>query len=276
MAGETRNVFISHKHEDDTGLRDLKQLVEQHGMTWQDYSITVDNPNNAHSEEHIKREILAPRIRQSSCLVVYVSENTRTSDWVNWEIEYAETLGKRIVGVWERGARDCELPEALDRYADAVVGWNGEIIIDAINGIYSQQNRLGSEEWPGQITLLDPLDVPARLDEFRGMKDGWLDGNGLAPRHAGLDWLTNAFASLYPANGQLPYIYPTPEGGVQLEWSLGPNEISLEIDLTNHTGEWHCLDLTTDASDARNLDLNTPNAWNWLANQIQWLESKRA
>ena len=134
MPGDIRNVFISHKHEDDDGLRDLKRLVEQHGMTWRDYSITADNPNNAHNEEYIKREILAPRIRQSSCLVVYVSEKTKTSDWVNWEIEYAETLGKRIVGVWERGARDCELPEALDHHADAVVGWNGESIINAING----------------------------------------------------------------------------------------------------------------------------------------------
>ncbi len=139
MPEEIRNVFISHKHEDDDGLGDLKRLVEQHGMTWRDYSITADNPNNAHNEEYIKREILAPRIRQSSCLVVYVSEKTKTSDWVDWDIEYAEKQGKRIVGVWERGARDCELPEALDRYADAVVGWNADSIIDAING--------NSNEW---------------------------------------------------------------------------------------------------------------------------------
>ena len=38
-----------------------------------------------------------------------------------------------------RGARDCELPQALEDYADAIVGWNGESIIDAING--------ESDEW---------------------------------------------------------------------------------------------------------------------------------
>ena len=67
-------------------------------------------------------------------LVVYISPETKNSDFVNWEIEYAHKQGKRIVGVWERGAKDCALPEALDRYADAVVGWNGESIVDAING----------------------------------------------------------------------------------------------------------------------------------------------
>ena len=143
---DLRNVFISHKHEDDDGLRDLKRLVEQHGMTWRDYSITADNPNNAHNEEYIKREILAPRIRQSSCLVVYVSEKTKTSDWVDWEIEYAEKQGKRIVGVWERGAKDCELPEALDRHADAVVGWNGESIINAINGTSDESSTQDGAE----------------------------------------------------------------------------------------------------------------------------------
>ena len=139
MAEPLRNVFISHKHEDDDGLQELKCLVREHGMTWRDYSITADNPNNTHDEDYIKWQILAPRIRQASCLVVYISEKTKNSDWVNWEIECAHREGKRIVGVWEWGAKGCELPAALDRYADAVVGWNGESIIDAVNG--------NSNEW---------------------------------------------------------------------------------------------------------------------------------
>ena len=134
MADEIRNVFISHRHEDDAGLADLKDLLGRHGMACRDYSITADNPNNAHSEQYIKTEILAPRIRQAGCLVVYVSKKTRLSEWVKWEIEYAQKQGKRIVGVWARGERECELPPALDRHADATVGWNGESIIDAISG----------------------------------------------------------------------------------------------------------------------------------------------
>ena len=57
--------------------------------------------------------------------MVYVSDRTRHSEWVEWEIDYAQKLGKRIVGVWARGDRNCEIPEALDRHGDAVVGWNG-------------------------------------------------------------------------------------------------------------------------------------------------------
>ena len=134
MAEEIRNVFISHRHEDDSGLAELKRLVGQHGLTCRDYSITADNPNNAHNEQYIKSEILAPRIRQAGCLVVYVSKKTKQSEWVEWEIDYAQKQDKRIVGVWAHGDLDCEVPAALERHADAMVGWNGESIIDAING----------------------------------------------------------------------------------------------------------------------------------------------
>ena len=139
MTQDLRNVFISHVHEDDEGLPRLKDLVARHGMICRDASITTGKFNAASNEEYIKYGILKPRIQWAGVLVVYISPETKNSDWVNWEIECAHREGKRIVGVWEWGAKGCELPAALDRYADAVVGWNGESIIDAVNG--------NSNEW---------------------------------------------------------------------------------------------------------------------------------
>ena len=157
MSGETRNVFISHIHEDDEGLADLKDLASRHGMNLRDSSITKGKFNNASDPDYIKYEILGPHIRWASVLVVYVSPETKNHPWVDWEIEYAHKLGKRIVGVWERGARDCELPEPLKDYADAVVGWNGESIIDAISG--------DSDEWRPHLT--QPRRVGARLSKHQ-------------------------------------------------------------------------------------------------------------
>ena len=113
MPDETRNVFISHIHENDEGLTDLKNLVARHGLTCRDASITKGKFNEAHNEDYIKYQILAPRINWCSVLVVYISPETKNSDFVAWEIENAHKQGKQIVGVWERGARDCALPEAL-------------------------------------------------------------------------------------------------------------------------------------------------------------------
>ena len=134
MAEELRNGFISHVSEDEEGLPRLKNLMKSHGLVVRDGSVTANKPNRANNEEYIKTKILAPRINWASVLVVYISPETKDSEWVNWEIEYAHKQGKRIVGVWEWGQRDCEIPAALDRYADAVVGWNGGSIVDAISG----------------------------------------------------------------------------------------------------------------------------------------------
>ncbi|HKI60664.1 MAG TPA: TIR domain-containing protein [Mariprofundaceae bacterium] len=132
MANETRNVFISHIHEDDSKLGELKRLLSQSGIDAKDYSINSDKPNRAKSEDYIKNQILAPKIRQCSVLVVYISKDTKDSEYVNWEIEYADKLDKRIVGVWGNGEKGCDLPEALEEYRDALVGWHGSSIVDAI------------------------------------------------------------------------------------------------------------------------------------------------
>ena len=134
MANEIKNVFISHIHEDDAGLADLKALAAKNGLNVRDSSITSEKPNAAKDPEYIKQKILAPQIEWASTVVVYVSPDTKDSAWVDWEIEYANKLGKRIVGVWEQGANECEVPAALEKYADAMVGWHGESIVDAING----------------------------------------------------------------------------------------------------------------------------------------------
>ncbi|MCH8838394.1 MAG: TIR domain-containing protein [Candidatus Marinimicrobia bacterium] len=153
MPEENKNIFISHIHEDDAGLNKLKELLASHGLFVRDYSIKADNPNNAHSEDYIKNQILAPRINKSGALVVYISPETKNSEYVDWEIEYAHKHDKRIVGVWAWGESGCEVPTALHKYAPTVVGWVGERIIDAINGkIDDWENPDGTISTPRQIS----------------------------------------------------------------------------------------------------------------------------
>ena len=129
-----KNVFVSHIHIDDTGLSDLMNLLGRHDMDARNYSITSDKENNAKSPDYIKNSILGPRIRACSTLLVYITPDTKDSVWVNWEIEYAYKQGKTIVGVWEWGSKGCDIPVALEEFHHAIVGWNGESIVNAING----------------------------------------------------------------------------------------------------------------------------------------------
>jgi hypothetical protein len=146
------NVFISHVHEDDAGLGKLKDLLKTKGLHIRDASIHAGKENDAKSPDYIRSQILAPQINWAGVFVVYVTPKTKDSTWVNWEIEYAQKQGKRIVGVWGHGDNNCELPDALKDYADAVVGWHGDSIVDAITGKASNwENPDGSQCAPRPI-----------------------------------------------------------------------------------------------------------------------------
>jgi hypothetical protein len=68
-----------------------------------------------------------------------------------------------------------------------------------------------------------------RLHELESLRDGWLDGKGRSPA-AGVIRALRAIADKLTAEG-LPSIrlYPTPEGGVQMEWRSGGTERSVEV-----------------------------------------------
>lgn len=96
------------------------------------------------------------------------------------------------------------------------------------------------------------------------LNDGWLDGKGKTPEREKLLWLGSAFDLNFGADLPLPYQYPTAEGGVQAEWSLGVWEVSLEINLDDRTGEYQALNLSDRQCHEHVLALDTPDAWKTL------------
>ena len=145
MDDEIKNVFISHVHEDDGGLADLKELIAKGGLSVRDSSINSSKPNQAKDPDYIKSQVLAPQIQWASTVLVYVTPQTKESAWVDWEIKYAEKLGKRIVGIYARGANECDVPDALEKYADDVRGWQSEGVVDAIKGKTNEWHLLSGE-----------------------------------------------------------------------------------------------------------------------------------
>jgi len=132
---DKKNIFISHVHKNDDLLPKLKDLIGRAGMEVRDGSINSDKPNEAANPDYIKEKYLRPHIDWASTLVVLITKDTAQSDWVNWEIKYAVEQGKNVVGVFAQGATDADIPEELRKHGDAaVVGWQSERVVDAING----------------------------------------------------------------------------------------------------------------------------------------------
>ena len=86
----------------------------------------------------------------------------------------------------------------------------------------------------------------ARLAELEALPAGWLDGEGAPIDRASLRTARALLAALSEFHVVLPRIYPTPAGGVQLEWH-GPGP-RVEVTLVDHLQEIFVLH--TDGTEA--------------------------
>ena len=131
---DQHNIFVSHRHEDDHLVGELKKMLAGRGVDIRDSSITSETPNNAKSEEYIK-SLLRDQIRWAGTVFVLVTPETKNHEWVDWEIEYAETFpDKRIIGIWAPDTAEGDEPDGLKDYADSMVHWDAQEILDALEG----------------------------------------------------------------------------------------------------------------------------------------------
>ena len=153
-------------------------------------------------------------------------------------------------------------PEHRDAILEAQKDALGGVRV-AVRGI-GQFNRAGKPirfEDVEDVTPLDPLDVPARFDELRLLKAGWLNGEGKPLNSAALDKLADLFTTHYPGELPLPYTFPTEAGGIQFEWRFKEATPEIEIDLASLQGAWL-------SDDEATLDLNTADGWADLAHRV--------
>jgi hypothetical protein len=96
-------------------------------------------------EDETIRRLLRMKISWAGTVVVLIGKETATRKWVNWEIDQANRQGKRIVGVFVRGGTKADVPAAFEKYGSALVAWNSDSIVAAIEGTSNPfQNADGS------------------------------------------------------------------------------------------------------------------------------------
>ena len=131
-----------------------------------------------------------------------------------------------------------------------------KVLLDGV-GKYNRADRLEKVESVEHVTLLDPLDFQSQLEELRTLKDGWYDGQGVAPPAdgAGLARRRDS-ATIIPMPSRCLCL-PGRRGSVRLEWPFARKDVSLEIDLRRaEPANGIACDLDTDDEEARSFNLN--------------------
>ena len=142
---------------------------------------------------------------------------------------------------------------------------------------YNAQEQPASIRQITEITLLHPLDIDRQIDRLTRLEAGWLAGDGEPLSNEGLLWLRSVLQTRISfGDSSMPHLYPTEDGGVQAEWTIGNISADLNIDLSNHQATWGWSDLSTNAHDERELNLDLETDWQWLEDTLMAITSGSA
>ena len=121
--GKKRNVFISFSSDDLNEVNLLRGQAknENSDIEFNDWSLKA--PFDSERADYIRRGI-RERIRQSSMTVVYVSDKTASSKWVDWEIRESLAMGKNVIATHKGNTPPPQLPQAITDNNIPVVPWN--------------------------------------------------------------------------------------------------------------------------------------------------------
>lgn len=109
-----KNLFISFAYEDANEVNLLRGQSKNENSEIEFNDWSVKDAFDSKNADYIKQQI-AERIRQSSMTIVYVSDQTRNSPWVNWEVSKSIELGKQVIAVHKSGPPPQSLPDTVKK-----------------------------------------------------------------------------------------------------------------------------------------------------------------
>ena len=128
---KTYDVFISHawKHNDDY-YRLVEMLDKAPNFKWRNYSVPEHDPvKNPKSKKELQ-EALKRQMRPANIIIILAGMYATHSDWIEFEMAYADELNKPMIGVRPWGQE--RVPRVVQEAVKEMVGWNTNTIVRAI------------------------------------------------------------------------------------------------------------------------------------------------
>jgi hypothetical protein len=126
-------LFISHAWRDSVRYnRAVTFLNDAPNFSWSNYSVPESQAFERMSIADLKEE-LRGQIRPVQCGVILAGMYIAHSDWIQFEIDLANSLGKPILGIVPWGAE--RTPMAVRSVAKKMANWNSASIVTGIRDI---------------------------------------------------------------------------------------------------------------------------------------------
>jgi hypothetical protein len=117
-----RNVFISFAFEDLNEVNLLRGQAKNENSDVEFNDRSLHEPYESTRSEYIRLK-LRERINQCTATIVYITEHSAASRWVEWEVAESLRLGKRVIAV-HSGTAPRAIPDVISRNRLRVVPWS--------------------------------------------------------------------------------------------------------------------------------------------------------
>jgi hypothetical protein len=122
------SVFISHAWSyNDDYYRLEKFLNAAPNFQWRNLSVPEHDPI-ATSDQLAGK--LNDQMRPANAFLILSGMYVAHSEWIQYEINFARRIGRPIIGIRPWGSE--RVPEAVQKAATEIVGWNTDSIVAAI------------------------------------------------------------------------------------------------------------------------------------------------
>ena len=233
LVSETIDAFSSGQPLPAKFPPTLLRLFEGFGKSLKDdESIELCKPNSSSGSAYnreVRLKLLSFNNRNPISKVCHISGSVSGFDVEDKNFSLVLDDGRNIRGPLAKSF-DVYLRDAAKNYEDIAVRLVGI-------GRYAADNTLQSLEKIQHLTLFQNdrakycPDIESRLAELKSLEAGWHDGIGSAYDHTFLD-AAKAFLTALVIDSEIPspFIYPSPDGTLEAEWSLGYWEISASFE----------------------------------------------
>ena len=113
-------------------------------------------------------------------------------------------------------------------------------------GVFDVNDRLKSIKEIEQLEVVPHYALVSAIDGLTELRDGWLEGHGVAPDAGNLSRLSEQLVGVFPPGLSYPAVVPTEDGNVSLEWIKPTARIELEVNFAEHRLELYATDVASD------------------------------
>jgi len=122
-------------------------------------------------------------------------------------------------------------------------------------GVFDVNDKLKSIKEIEYLDIVPHYVLVSAIDDLGSLKDGWLEGHGVAPLRLNLERLSDDLVRIFPPGIDYPTVVPTEDGNVSLEWIRPAARVELEVIFAENRLELYATDIAADTFVEESFDM---------------------